>query len=88
MKKVLAFVFVTFLLLQSITAEIKVISPAEGQWANKQMLILDIQKNEEYYYSLNGSDPATFGFAYDGPVILDVSGPLTLRISHFPIRRL
>ena len=82
MKKVLTFVFVTFLLLQSITAEIKVISPVEGQWANKQMLILDIQKNEEYYYSLNGSDPATFGFAYDGPVILDVSGPVTLRISH------
>ncbi|MCR4743271.1 MAG: hypothetical protein K5866_10440 [Treponema sp.] len=82
MKKVLAFVFVTFLILQSITAEIKVISPIEGQWANKQMLILETQKNEEYYYSLNGSDPATFGFAYDGPVILDVTGPVTLRISH------
>lgn len=60
--------------------EIKVISPAEGNWCNKQMLVIDNIDNGEYYYSLNGADPEVFGFAYDGPVLIDLTGDITIRI--------
>ena len=68
-------------------AQIKVISPIEGTFANRQMLVIDTYNSEnfndsgEYYYSLNGSDPETFGFAYDGPVLIDLDGPVELKIA-------
>lgn len=85
MKRLLAFVFIALLFLSAIYAEINVISPIEGEWANKQMLVIDTSNLEddcEFFYSINGADPATFGFAYDGPVILDVEGSVILRIAH------
>ncbi|MGP1600621.1 hypothetical protein [Treponema sp.] len=51
-----------------------VLSPAEGVWANYQSLVLDLPDGTEAFYSLNGEDPAVSGFAYDGPVVLNVSG--------------
>lgn len=61
---------------------IKLISPVPGTWSNKQMLIIDTNyEDAEYYYSLNGQDPETSGFAYDGPVLLDVSGYVDLKIA-------
>ena len=68
-------------------AQIKVISPIEGTYANRQMLVIDTGATADsldcgdYYYSLDGSDPQTFGFAYDGPVLIDLDGPVELRIS-------
>lgn len=63
-------------------AQIKVISPIEGTFANRQMLVIDTDAAAgDYYYSLNGSDPETFGFAYDGPVLIDLDGPVELRIA-------
>ena len=68
-------------------AQIKVISPIEGTYANRQMLVIDTggtadsMDSGDYYYSLDGSDPLTFGFAYDGPVLIDLDGPVELRIS-------
>ena len=62
------------------SSTIKVLSPVEGNWCNKQMLIIDNDDNGEYYYSLNGADPEAFGFAYDGPVLIDLTGEITLRI--------
>lgn len=61
-------------------SQINVISPVPGQWSNKQKLVIDVQDNAEYFYSLNGEDPKTSGFAYDGPVLIDMTGPVTLRI--------
>ena len=68
-------------------AQIKVLSPVEGTFANRQMLVIDTgsggasSDSGEYYYSLNGSDPQAFGFAYDGPVLIDLDGPVEIRIT-------
>ena len=40
------------------------------------MLVIETDGVGDYYYSLNGSDPETFGFAYDGPVLIDLDGPV------------
>lgn len=65
----------------AVFAQIKVISPVEGTFANRQMLVIDTSDSGDYYYSLNGSDPETFGFAYDGPVLIDLDGPVELHIT-------
>lgn len=58
-----------------------IISPAEGTWANRQMLVLDMPASSTAYYSLNGADPESSGFAYDGPVLLDMDGEIRLRVT-------
>lgn len=66
----------------SLFAEINVINPAKGVWANKQMLVVDTSESGEYYYSVDGSNPVEFGFFYDRPVFLDVEGDVNLTVSH------
>jgi len=61
--------------------QINILSPISGSWCNKQMLVLDSTGDGDYFYSVDGSDPASFGFAYDGPVLLDVEGDVTLKIT-------
>ena len=80
MKKLFC-LFISFLFSAFIFAELKVISPIEGTFSNRQMLVLETDGNGECYYSLNGTDPETFGFAYDGPVLIDVDGPVEIRIA-------
>lgn len=74
----LVFFFLNF----SAFAEIEFLSPAPGVWGNKQMLVIDNEKDGEYYYSINGSDPEKSGFAYDGPVLLDISGDVVLKVAY------
>lgn len=81
MKKLLIAVSFVLCITANLFSQIKVISPIEGEWANKQMLVIDNSEGGEYFYSLNGEDPATSGFAYDGPVLIDLQGDVTLRIS-------
>ena len=83
MKKTFLFALILSLLSFSFyaqTSQIKVISPIEGKWLNKQLLLIDTSDGGDYFYSLNGSDPETMGFAYDGPVLIDLIGDITLRI--------
>lgn len=70
-----------FLICTNLYSQINVKSPISGQWANKQMLIIDTSSDGDYFYSVDGSDPENFGFAYDGPVLLDVDGNVTLKIA-------
>lgn len=70
-----------FLVCTNLYSQINVKSPISGQWANKQMLIIDTSSGGDYFYSVDGSDPENFGFAYDGPVLLDVDGNVTLKIA-------
>lgn len=80
MKK--SFIFILFCLFSSfVFGQIKVLSPVEGVYANRQMLVIENEEGGEYYYSLNGSDPETFGFAYDGPVMIDLDGSIELKIA-------
>ena len=77
---VLSVVF--FLSANSIFAQIEMISPVEGIWANKQMLVIENKDDGDFFYSVDGSDPEAFGFAYDGPVLLDVNGVVKLNVTH------
>ncbi|MCF0243074.1 MAG: hypothetical protein HUK25_10570 [Treponema sp.] len=79
-KKFLAvFVFITVSLFAF--AEINIINPIKGVWANRQMLVIDTSDGADYFYSLDGSDPALQGFAYDGPVSIDLTGNITVRVT-------
>lgn len=82
MKRILSALLITVVFYFSLFAEIKLISPIEGNWANKQMLVIDNANDGEFFYSIDGSDPEKFGFAYDGPVFLDVTGDVVLKVSH------
>lgn len=74
------FVLFSLFLSFSAFAFTRVISPVGGTFANKQSLVLDVSDNAECFYSFSGSDPLTSGFVYDGPVLIDVEGPVTLKI--------
>ena len=79
-KKFLTSFFFLFALIPLI-AEINLLSPAEGVWANRQMLVIDNSSGGDFFYSIDGADPETFGFAYDGPVLLDVEGDVQLFVT-------
>ncbi len=57
------------------------ISPVEGEWANKQALVMDIPSDYEAYYSFTSTDPLVSGLAYDGPVLIDMNGVVTVTIA-------
>ncbi len=59
----------------------QIVSPAEGTWANRQLLIIDVPPEGNAFYSLNGTDPERSGFAYDGPVLIDLSGAVSVNVS-------
>lgn len=61
-------------------AETNIVNPEGGVWANRQMLVVETDEGGEVYYSLDGADPRESGFAYDGPVLLDMAGDVSLRI--------
>ncbi|MBR5647170.1 MAG: hypothetical protein IKX23_11070 [Treponema sp.] len=81
MKKLLFALSLSFLYLSYGFSQIKVLSPVEGNWSNMQPLVIDNSDGAEYFYSLNGDDPKTSGFAYDGPVLIDIDGEIELRIA-------
>ena len=79
------FCFIAFFLFSFCFAyEIDLLSPRNGAWSNKQMLVINDFPNPDgdFFYSLDGSDPQSFGFAYDGPVLIDVTGDIQLKIAY------
>lgn len=58
-----------------------VVSPKEGVWANKQVLLLNLETGEDVFYSWNATDPLTEGMAYDGACVLDVVGKVALHLT-------
>ncbi|WP_294430913.1 hypothetical protein [uncultured Treponema sp.] len=70
----------SFFSLSSAFSE-RVISPVKGRFANRQCLVLDLSDGTEAFYSYTNTDPLNSGFAYDSPVLIDMSGPVSLRIS-------
>ena len=58
----------------------RIISPVKGSFSNKQSLILDLSDGAEAFYSYSGGDPLLSGFAYDGPVLIDVNGHVLLNL--------
>ncbi|NLC91968.1 MAG: hypothetical protein GX677_00635 [Treponema sp.] len=81
-KKLLQIViFISLLFEEKLFAEISVISPVQGKWGNKQMLVIENPSDGDYFYSVSGADPEESGFAYDSPVLLDVVGEVSLKIT-------
>ncbi len=62
-------------------SEKDIISPQKGTFSNMQPLVLNVSDGEEVYYSLSSSDPSVSGFSYDGPVLIEATGNITLRIT-------
>ena len=77
-KKIFCILF--FSLLTAATFAQRIISPAPGTWSNKQCLNLNTSDGSECYYSYSGTDPLTSGFAYDGPILIDATGDVTVRV--------
>ena len=75
------FILIFALLAFPLTGEINLLSPVEGVWANRQMLVIDNSEGGDFFYSIDGTDPETFGFAYDGPVLLDVTGEVNVIVT-------
>lgn len=57
-----------------------VASPVPGVWANCQALVVYVPEGSNVFYSFTGSDPLEQGFAYDGPVLIEKTGDITLRL--------
>ena len=84
MKKFLSaftFLFALLVLPLPLFSEINLLSPVKGDFANRQMLVIDNSSGGDFFYSVDGADPETFGFAYDGPVLLDVTGEVKLNVT-------
>lgn len=82
MKKIFCAALFSFLFAGfSAFAEVTIVNPAPGSYANLQSLVIEANGGEEVYYSFSGSDPLSQGFAYDGPVVLDVTGNVELRVA-------
>ena len=85
LKKILRLTIVPILTLCfSAFADVKIVSPAvnfSSVWANKQVLVVNVTEGEEIYYSFTGTDPLETGFAYDEPVLIDMTGDVELRVS-------
>ena len=63
----------------------RIISPVDGDFANKQFLAIELNPGEEAFYSFSSSgeasNPLEYGFAYDSPVLIDLSGKIDLKIA-------
>ncbi|MBO5690500.1 MAG: hypothetical protein J6R96_01400, partial [Spirochaetaceae bacterium] len=92
MKKISLMSFILFLMIYSLFAQdvgkqlysdegFVIVSPIEGTWANKQSLVLEVPEANEVFYSFSGSHPMESGFAYDGPVMIEAEGAVSLKIA-------
>lgn len=68
------------MVLASAFTQKDIVSPAEGSWCNQQALVLNSSNASELYYSLTGANPFESGFAYDGPVLIEKKGDVSVRI--------
>ncbi len=82
MKRIQTLTFMIAYLLAAVSlfAEVEVLNPVPGTWANRQVLVLAMPDGDDAFYSVNGADPLVSGFAYDGPVQIDVTGNVEIRI--------
>ena len=82
MKKNIFFAILFFsFFVAELFAEVTVVNPVPGNFANTQTLVIESNADEEIYYSFSGADPLSSGFAYDGPVLIDVAGNVELRVA-------
>lgn len=59
---------------------LKIENPLPGLWANRQRLVISGAENKRVLWTMDGGDPAG-GLPYEGPVLIDRAGTVTLRIA-------
>lgn len=69
-----------FFFLPLFYAGAQVLNPVNGTWANKQVLVVSAPASSSVYYSLSGENPETSGIAYDGPVLIDLDGAVSVSV--------
>ena len=69
---------------QEAATSIGVVSPVAGRFANAQPLCVRTEGFSWVRYSLDGSDPSAGGTDYAGPVLIDRTGTVTVRIAAMP----
>ena len=77
-KKIVLFSIILFCI--SLKSFSQVLNPVFGTWANKQSLVINLLPTQIAFYSFNDQNPESSGFAYDGPVLLDVEGNVKLNV--------
>lgn len=75
------FTIIPLFLMFRLSAESRVLNPVKGTWANRQVLVVDFPASDSVYYSLSGEDPETSGIAYDGPVLIDLDGDVSVSVA-------
>ena len=66
---------------------LKVISPVEGKFLNKQLLYIQFAGYDWVKYTLDGSNPVVRGELYSGPVLIDRAGLFTVRVAAYSAAR-
>ncbi|MDR2110358.1 MAG: hypothetical protein LBP32_03530 [Spirochaetaceae bacterium] len=62
---------------------IRIENPIPGNWANRQRLVLYGAENKRVLWTDDGSDPlGPQGRSYTGPVLIDKTGEVTLRVAY------
>jgi hypothetical protein len=59
----------------------EVLSPVEGNFANRQLLFIRHKGYEWIRYTIGGGDPTARGTGYTKPVEIDATGEITLRVA-------
>ena len=65
-------------------ASIAVVSPVAGRFANPQSLCIRTEGFSWVRYSLDGGDPSSGGTDYTGPILIDRTGAVTVRVAAMP----
>ncbi len=73
--------FIIFATVHVLLAQNVILSPTKGVWANYQSLVLNLPASHEAYYSFTGENPLESGFAYDGPVLIEIEGDVSLGVT-------
>ena len=66
--------------VEQIPDKLRVYSPVPGEFANKQLLLIDPDGFDEIRYTFDGEDPLINGYTYGGPELIDQIGSITLEV--------
>lgn len=66
------------------TPRLAVMSPVSGSFENKQLLYIESFNCRWIKYTVNGKDPKASGLLYTGPVLLDATGDVNVKVVAMP----
>ncbi len=60
---------------------LSIANPAEGSWANRQLLVVKSEGASEVLWTADGGDPLASGIPYSGPALIGATGPVTVKVA-------